>query len=56
LFFVQALKYQQRDGWSHRDLLRLSHPQPASDSHHTIYHWMTRRGTTRCLQPAKYLK
>ena len=23
----QALKYQQRDGWSHRDLLRLSHPK-----------------------------
>ena len=37
----QALKYQQRDGWSHRDLLRLSHPQPASESHRTIYHWIT---------------
>jgi 60 kDa SS-A/Ro ribonucleoprotein len=37
----QALKYQQRDGWSHRDLLRLSHPQPESDSHRTIYHWIT---------------
>ncbi len=23
----QAVKYRQRDGWSHRDLLRLSHPQ-----------------------------
>jgi len=37
----QALKYQQRDGWSHRDLLRLSHPQPQTDSHRTIYHWIT---------------
>jgi 60 kDa SS-A/Ro ribonucleoprotein len=37
----QALKYQQRDGWSHRDLLRLSHPQPQSESHRTIYHWIT---------------
>jgi len=37
----QALKYQQRDGWSHRDLLRLSHPQPASEAHRTIYHWIT---------------
>ena len=37
----QALKYQSRDGWSQRDLLRLSHPQPASDSHRTIYHWAT---------------
>ena len=24
----QALKYQQRDGWSHRDLIRLAHPRP----------------------------
>lgn len=37
----QALKYQSRDGWSHRDLLRLAHPQPQSDTHRTIYHWVT---------------
>ena len=37
----QALKYQQRDGWSQRDLLRLAHPQPQTDSHRTIYHWIT---------------
>lgn len=37
----QALKYQARDGWSHRDLLRLGHPVPATDSHRTIYHWVT---------------
>lgn len=24
----QGLKYKQRDGWSHRDALRLSHPSP----------------------------
>lgn len=23
---LQAVKYQQRDGWSHRDVLRLAHP------------------------------
>jgi 60 kDa SS-A/Ro ribonucleoprotein len=37
----QALKYQSRDGWSQRDLLRLAHPKPASDAHRTIYHWVT---------------
>lgn len=37
----QAMKYQARDGWSQRDLLRLSHPQPPTDSHRTIYHWIT---------------
>lgn len=37
----QALKYQSRDGWSQRDLLRLAHPTPATDAHRTIYHWVT---------------
>ena len=37
----QALKYQARDGWSQRDLLRLAHPQPQSDSHRTVFHWVT---------------
>ena len=35
----QAVKYQQRDGWSHRDLLRLAHPIPASATHDIAYHW-----------------
>jgi 60 kDa SS-A/Ro ribonucleoprotein len=29
---LQVVKYQQRDGWSHRDLLRLSHPNPGEDA------------------------
>ena len=37
---LQAVKYQQRDGWSHADLLRLSHPKPASDSHNQVYKWI----------------
>jgi 60 kDa SS-A/Ro ribonucleoprotein len=28
----QLCKYQQRDGWSHRDLLRLTHPKVEKDS------------------------
>ena len=27
----QLLKYPQRDGWSHRDALRLAHPKPEGD-------------------------
>jgi 60 kDa SS-A/Ro ribonucleoprotein len=27
----QLVKYRQRDGWSHRDLLRLAHPSPNGD-------------------------
>ncbi len=29
---LQLVKYQQREGWSHRDLLRLAKPQPVRDS------------------------
>jgi 60 kDa SS-A/Ro ribonucleoprotein len=36
-----AIKYQSRDGWSHRDLLRLSHPTPQGEAHGIIYNWMT---------------
>jgi 60 kDa SS-A/Ro ribonucleoprotein len=37
---LQAVKYQQRDGWSHRDLLRLSHPTPKSPSQEAAFRWM----------------
>ena len=37
----QTLKYQARDGWSHRDLLRLSHPTPRSDEQQIVFHWAT---------------
>ncbi|NIO76830.1 MAG: TROVE domain-containing protein [Armatimonadetes bacterium] len=37
----QAVKYQQRNGWSHRDLLRLSHPKASSVDHQAIFRWIT---------------
>ena len=36
----QAVKYQQRDGWSHRDALRLAHPKAADAQHEAIFHWI----------------
>jgi len=33
----QILKYQSRDGWSMRDVLRVAHPKPVDDVHKTIY-------------------
>ena len=30
-------KYQQRDGWSHRDVLRLSHAKPADRMHSLLF-------------------
>ncbi|HEY7372113.1 MAG TPA: TROVE domain-containing protein [Polyangia bacterium] len=39
---VQAVKYQSRDGWSHRDVLRKSHPVAPSAQHQAIYNWMVK--------------
>jgi 60 kDa SS-A/Ro ribonucleoprotein len=36
----QAIKYQQRDGWSHGDLLRLAHPKAPSTQHEAVFRWM----------------
>lgn len=38
----QLLKYQQRNGWSHRDLLRLSHPKPADETKKAAFYWATK--------------
>jgi 60 kDa SS-A/Ro ribonucleoprotein len=36
----QAVKYQQRDGWTHGDLLRLAHPKAPSSQHDAVFRWM----------------
>lgn len=49
----QVLKYRQRDGWSHRDVLRLSHPRPSTEEHNALYHWITQgefSGTNNLLE------
>ncbi len=35
----QLTKYQQRDGWSHRDLLRLSHPKATDPLRNDLLGW-----------------
>src|SRR5216117_2780844 len=37
---LQAVKYQQRHGWSHGDLLRLAHPKAPSPQHDAVFRWM----------------
>ncbi len=37
----QALKYQRRDNWSQRDLLRLAHPKAPTDEHDGVFRWIT---------------
>jgi 60 kDa SS-A/Ro ribonucleoprotein len=36
----QVVKYQQRDRWSHGDLLRLAHPKAPSVEHEAVFRWI----------------
>lgn len=38
----QVVKYRQREGWSHRDLLRLAHPEPDAEdtSRRALFDWI----------------
>jgi 60 kDa SS-A/Ro ribonucleoprotein len=35
----QLIKYRQREGWTHRDVLRVAHPEPESDEQNTVLRW-----------------
>lgn len=37
----QVLKYRQREGWTHRDLLRLSHPETTEHARRALFDWIT---------------
>ncbi len=43
----QIIKYQQRDGWSHKDILRLSHPNPERSKDpekcSALFKWVTKK-------------
>ena len=47
----QTVKYQRRDGWSHRDALRLAHPRAATAGHDIVYRWVT-QGHTEAVDSA----
>ena len=36
----QAIKYRERDGWSHRDLLRLAHPKAKTPQHDALFRFI----------------
>lgn len=38
----QAVKYRQRQGWSHRDLLRLSHPKAIDPATRATFDWIVK--------------
>jgi 60 kDa SS-A/Ro ribonucleoprotein len=37
----QAVKYRQRNGWTHRDVLRLAHPETADGAMNDVLKWIT---------------
>jgi 60 kDa SS-A/Ro ribonucleoprotein len=39
---LQAVKYQSREGWSHRDVLRKAHPRAKTDRHQAIFSWIVK--------------
>ncbi len=41
----QLVKYQSRDGWSSRDVLRLSHPKALTMEHAALYAWACGKAT-----------
>jgi len=41
----QMLKYPSRDGWAHRDALRLAHPKPTSPTQDVLFRLATRGWT-----------
>ena len=38
----QLSKYRQRNGWSHKDALRLSHPVAPSEAHNALFKFVTK--------------
>jgi 60 kDa SS-A/Ro ribonucleoprotein len=39
---VQLLKYQSRDGWAHRDVLRLAHAKPLNEVQSSLFRYVTK--------------
>ena len=42
----QVVKYRQRNGWTHRDALRLGHPKPRNTAQDMLFKWVTQRETS----------
>jgi 60 kDa SS-A/Ro ribonucleoprotein len=47
----QAVKYQQRDGWSHADLLKLSHPKADNEEKNLLYQYILGKEVDRVRLP-----
>lgn len=45
----QVTKYRNREGYTHRDALRLSHPRTNSDVRNALYKYLTQGGSIPCI-------
>lgn len=41
----QLIKYRQREGWTHRDVIRLSHPSAKTESQNNLLKWSVGKST-----------
>ena len=48
----QMVKYRNRAGWTHKDALRIAHPQPVDGAHDALYGWATGHKPDADLLPA----
>ena len=46
---TQVIKYRQRDGWTHRDVLRLAHVKPWSAHAQSVFNYVTLRDAKKPL-------
>jgi 60 kDa SS-A/Ro ribonucleoprotein len=56
---LQAVKYRQRNGWTLRDLLRLSHAEPRTQDHGLLFDWIAHSklpDSTRAVQRKNKLR
>jgi 60 kDa SS-A/Ro ribonucleoprotein len=37
---LQVMKYRQRNGWTHRDALRMAHPTPETPEQNDLFNWI----------------
>ncbi len=47
---MQVVKYRQRDDWTHRDVLRLSHPKVTDAQTRAVFQWVTHPDQNRQIE------
>ena len=51
----QAIKYRNREGYTHRDLLRIGHPVTVEEDRKALFDWISGRGYTGSYESLSFL-